>query len=210
MASFTNTTNTKAALDITSNNDDTRITNLIPQVGSLVERLMDRLGVFFQNGSDVDEYPVVRSSGSSRLFLARYPNAAITNLWVSEDVPRVYDATTLLTADEDYIVEPELGIVHRLGSLSWPTDVRAIKVEYDGGYTADAGGGPGGAAPFPAELERAVQMIIAAMLQKGKDRGYHLTGHEVGDGAVKGIRFDDVPDTAREILEAYRDTRQEF
>lgn len=201
MPDFTTLAATKTALGLGSaTGDESNINALIPQVTALAlgPDLMDRPG-FFQNGSDVTEYPSVVSAGT-RLFLDRYPNAVVTSIHVSTDAPRVYDATTILTADQDYIVNPETGVVHRIAS-TWPTDVRAVQVIYDGGYTV------GGAAPFPAELERAAQMIIAAMLQKGKDRIYHLTGTNLGDGQVTGIRFDDIPDTARAIFLGYRDRR---
>lgn len=207
MADFTSAANIKTALDITTTGDDARLAELVPQITALMELAMDRRGVFFKKGSADVYYPCLQEE-SDRLFLPRYPDVAITSIHVSLDLPRVYGADELLTANEDYLIEVDSGIVHRTGSRKWPVDPLAIQVVYDGGYTADAGGGPGGAKPFPAELERAAIMIAAAMLQKGKDRSYHITGHEIGDGEVRGIRFSDVPDTAQQILDMYRDTRQ--
>jgi hypothetical protein len=35
---------------------------------------------------------------------------------------------------------------------------------------------------------------------------YHLTSFSRGDGDATGVRFDDIPDNAREVLNRYRVT----
>ncbi len=192
---FTSLADVKTALTITQSGDDTNIDALRPQVDDLILQLMLR-PKFFENGSDVKEYPWVREK-TAAILLDRYPNGVITTIHESEDIPRVYDATTLLAAGTDYLLDADRGIVYKMAG-TWATAEQAVQVDYDGGYVD--------LAP-PDSLVRAAQMIIAAMLQKGKDRIYHATGTELGDGKLQGVRLEDVPDTAMTMILGYRDER---
>lgn len=189
---FTTLAAVKAALNITESGDDALISQLIPQVDDLFATLLGR-DIF--NAAGIVEYPVVRGVDTTMLFLRRWPEVVVNSLWVSTDYPRVFDATTLLTEDENYIVEPDTGIVHRVGDY-WTRSPRAIKVDYDGGYST-----------VPGDLARAAEEVISVKLQKGKGRLYHLMAQEVGSGEVRGIRFEDVPPNALAVLRSYREVR---
>jgi hypothetical protein len=201
MANFTSTAKVKTFLDISGSGDDANLTAIVPAVSLVIESYCRRAGVMFQNGEDVTEYPRIDGVAATKLFLRRYPHAEVTSIHQSEDLPRVYDSTTVLTADEDYIVDDALGIVYRVDGSFWSTEPRAVRVVYDGGYTAS------GDDVYPSELELAANMICAAVLQKAKTRSYHATSFDVGDGGVGGIRFDDIPMSAREILDRYREAQ---
>ncbi len=196
MANLTTLVLTKTALNITSSSDDTNITALLPQVTDLILTAMLR-PKFFKNGSDVAEFPWQRER-TAALLLDRYPNGVVTTIHETQDTPRIYDATTLLVVGTDYLLDADRGIVYKMAG-TWATDEQAIKVTYDGGYTDES--------DAPKSLVRAAEMIIAAMLQKGKDRLYHATGTQLGEGKLQGVRWDDVPTTAKQIILSYRDER---
>jgi len=193
MADFTNLAKTKAALGISNTGLDAAITAMIPQVTRLIENILGR--TYFTTGSDTTEYPWIRNDGSTRLFLNLWPVVGtITSIHESQDNARVYDATTLLTVDTEYLLEPTNGIVYRVGGY-WPVGPRTVKVVYEGGVAADA---------HHAELERAAQEILAAKVAKGTNRMYHLTQSEVSEGIVTGITKEDVPQSAREMIMSHR------
>ncbi|MEE8473562.1 MAG: hypothetical protein V3S82_10385 [Dehalococcoidia bacterium] len=196
MADFNIRADVKTLLNITSTGDDAHIDLLIPQVTAQIESMLGR--PYFLNGGDVTEYPRVRASQSHRLFLLRWPIEGVkpTSVHVSLDVPRVYDATTLLVKGEEYMIDPEEGVLVRIGAF-WPQAINAIQVIYDGGITDQT--------TASKDLVRAGTIMIAAMLQKGKDRLYHATQERLGDAELRGVRFDDVPQTAREIIRAHRE-----
>lgn len=196
---FTSAAAVKVALNLPgTSGDDGNIAALVPQATAWLLQEMDRPKFFksHSSGTPVDETTFVRvhEGGSAKLFLPRYPNVTITSLWLSTSVPRVYDATTLLTDGTHFLLDAETGIVHRVGG-DWPDDPLAVKVTYNGGYDT-----------VPAEMERAAQELIAFWLQKGKDRLYHLTGTQLGDGEVQGVRFD-APQTVIDACWRYRDLR---
>lgn len=196
---FTSAAAVKVALNLPSTSgDDANIAALVPQATAWLLREMDR-PKFFQNhtaGTATDETAFLRvhEGGSDRLFLPRYPAVTITSLWVSTTIPRVYDATTLLTDGTHYLLDADLGVVYRVGS-DWPDVPLAVKAVYNGGYAA-----------VPAEMERAAQELIAFWLQKGKNQLYHLTGTQLGDGQVEGVRYD-APQTVIDACWRYRDLR---
>ncbi len=196
MADFVLLADVKTQLNITAAGDDAHLALLIPAISQQIESMMGR--PYFLNGGDVTEYPRVRASESHRLFLLRWPieSGKPTSVHVSLALPRVYDATTLLVEGEDYMVDEDEGVLERMGSF-WPRAAKAVQVIYDGGIINQAA--------VPKDLAQAATIMISAALQKGKDRIYHATQERLGDGELRGIRFDDVPQTAREIIRAYRE-----
>ena len=191
---FTTLALTKVALKISDDGDDALITPLILLVTGVMTDIMDRPG-FFENGSDVVEFPDVVAPRTTVLFVNRYPGTDVTSMHESEDVPRTYTSATQLVEDTDFIVDADQGIIHRLNGY-WSSEVRAVRINYDGGYADET--------TVPRSLVTAAHMIISAVLQKQKSRMYHLTKSEVGEGLIEGIRREDIPDTAREILGTHR------
>lgn len=197
MADFSLLADVKTALNMGSGTgDDALLGKLIPEVTETILTMLGR--PYFLNGSDVTEYPRLRASESAKLFLLRWPieTGKPTAVHVSLDLPRVYDASTILTVDENYMVDEEEGVLHRIGAF-WPESPKAIRVIYDGGKTNQLAASK--------DLVRASNIIIAAMMQKAKDRIYHATQERLGDGELRGVRFDDIPQTAREIIMAHRE-----
>lgn len=109
---------------------------------------------------------------SAMLTLRRYPVSAVTSIHVSTDLPRVYDSTTLLTADEEYLVDTQAGIVERPSGV-WPKGANAVKVVYTAGEDA------------PTEISRAT-MLLAAYWFRTR-RGGAFESVSMPDGSVTGI-----------------------
>lgn len=176
----------KSAFDIDGDAQDARISALISSVQALVER---RFGLTIDSGSGSDDY---NGSGTDVLLLRRVPLVAVTTVHSSTDLPRVYDATTLLTANEDYIVDLDNAILYRTDGLAFPRGAKTVRVANSFGY-----------ASIPADLERAAMETINVKLQKAIDKLYHLTSESRGEGSIAGIRWEDVPPDARDVFESY-------
>lgn len=179
----------KTALGITGNAEDARIDALLVSVTVFAETYCGRQ--FFD--ATYTWFAPVRNTGISELRPPNTPVAAVTSIHVSTSIPRVYGSAELLVADTDYIVDGDE--IHRIGAC-WPAGIRTVRVVYDGGY-----------AVIPSDLQRAAEEIIAAKLFKARDHQYHFTSFTRDDGGLAGIRFDDMPDNARMVLDFYRSWR---
>lgn len=188
---LTTRANVKTALDISGTQDDDRIDALLAQVTDEIQTYCDRT---FALGSGLTEYPEVRGYPLGSVILVRTPVVSVTSLHFSDEWPCVYDSTTLLTEDTDYVVDSDSGVI-RFVCNKYPTGlpVRSVRVVYDGGYST-----------IPADLERAAIELIAAKLMKGKHASYHVTSRSAADGSISGIRFDDWTDAMRRVCDRYR------
>ena len=195
MPDFAVLADVKTAMGIDETGDDSNITALIPQVTALIETMLER--PYFDDTNAQTEFPEVKTGYSQAIFTDLWPINSITSLHESNAVPRVYGADELLVDGTDYLVDDPRGIIYRVGG-NWKWGLKTIQLIYKGGTTA---------ANVDKGLVRAAEMIIMAMLQKGKGRLYHATGDRIGDGEIRGVRFDDVPDTARELIMAHKERR---
>ena len=188
---LTTRANVKTALDISGTAQDDRIDALLAQVTDDIQSYCDRT---FALGSGLTEYPEVRGYPLHSVQLDRFPVVSVTSLHFSNEWPRVYDSTTLLTEGTDFVVDEDSGLV-RFVCSKYPTGLaaRAVKVVYDGGYST-----------IPADLERAAIELIAVKLAKGANQSYHVTSRAAGDGSISGIRFDDWTDAMRRVCDRYR------
>jgi len=183
--------NVKTAFDYNTAEHDALIDALLPRVTSFAQTYCGRL--FFEQ--EVTEYPSLASACAATIFVRNYPIATVTSLHFSSDVPRVYDATTLLVDGTDYLIDEHSQRVEFVTPryVYGASLLRAVRIIYVGGY-----------AIIPDDLARAAEEIIGDKVEKGKGRLYHLTGQNRSDGSLAGIRFDDIPDNARETLDFYR------
>lgn len=191
MVAITTQAKVKAAFNISVADKDALITELIAQVGAWVASYTGRNF----DGENVTELTQSPGHGATELVLNKFPTSSVTSVHVSCDVPRVYDATTLLTAGEDYLVDSDAGILHRVDGSAWPTPPQSVRVIY---VVAFAGGA------VPGDVERAAIEVIGVKLEKGWSNAYHITSKDLGDGGLMGIRFDDIPPSAREVFDRYR------
>jgi len=178
----------KAALDLTTTGDDARVTALIPQVQRLME---DEIGYLYDSVTGRTEYPLTRESSSVTLDVQ--PLTLLTSVHVSTDTPRVYDTTTALSLTSDVLWDARLRLLVRIDGGGFPAGPQVARVIYSAG-----------AAAWPAHLERAGIMVIAAMLQKAKTKSYHVSGVNLGEGSITLLTRADVPDEARRIMELER------
>lgn len=96
---------------------------------------------------------VERFDALSAFVVKRYPVESLS-LWF--DAQRVFDADTLLTVDQDYVLDAERGLVRMLSVPEFAPG--AMKVVVTGGYVS-AGTTPAeGQFAVPADLELAVLM----------------------------------------------------
>lgn len=135
---------------------------------------------------------------ASTLQLPRYPVQSIASVHVCLDLPRVWDASTLLDPTTDYTVDLSAGLLMRNDGSYWPFGesygLGCVRVVVAGGPSV-----------VPGHIERAVIEIIAVKAMKSRDNQYHLTSVQIPEiGAIQGIKWDDWPPHAREVLERER------
>ena len=194
---LTTRTNVKTALGITGTKFDSAIDALLAQVTDLVQTYCRR--TFAQ--ATYTEYYKAFGEGSTVLVLRQYPVDSVTSVHVSTELPRSYGSDELLTADEDYFLEDaDAGLLERVDGGVWPAKAKATKVVYVAGYST-----------IPGDLERAaIEIICMKMYKAGAGGGnllYPFQGISQGEGAVTGVRLNDIPPQTREVLDAYRDKR---
>jgi len=188
MANLTDLAAVRQALKMTGTGDDVRVTELLSVVDADIQGYCGR-DLF---SATLTEYFTAEGEGCDRLLVNEWPITSVTSVHVSTDLPRVYDSTTLLTADEDYITHLEAGVIDRVDNGIFPKNSRATKVIYVGGY-----------ATIPKDLEWAAIECISYHLQRSKHHLHHLTSINTDHGDLVGVRFN-IPDTARVILDRYR------
>lgn len=187
----------KTALDKTGSGQDSAI-NLLPAVVTHFAETFCGRPLLGKNSKT--EY--FDGRGHSELLLPRYPVTSVSSIRQSTDVPRVYDATTLIDSD-NYVLDADTGIVSRIDGGTFYAGAQAVQVLYSAGYFAD------GTYTIPKDLERACIMLASVLLEKGVAALYHVTGERIEEGgAVTGVRFEDLPPTAREIFNRYRDWKR--
>lgn len=185
--SLTTQANVKLLGGIGGTGDDARIDELILMVDARADGICNRV----LSQATFTEYPDI--PGVSGTFQLKNPpvTTPITSLHQSTDTPRVYDADSLLVEDTDFIIDPQSGLVYKVSS-SWSEKPRAIKVIYQGGY-----------ATIPKDLEQAAIETVLYNLPMAREKLYHVTGEEHGDGIIRGVRLQ-IPMTAQQVFEGYR------
>lgn len=183
--------NLKTAFGWSSSTDrDAKIDALLPQVTDLFQTYCNRQ--FVQ--ASVTEYPAPLSSVIQTIIVGRPPIASVTSLWVSTAIPRVYDSTTLLVNGTDYLTSEDGQWVELVSPRCvYGPPSRVVKITYVGGY-----------ATIPGDLERAAQEVIGVKIAKASGNLYHVMGVTAADGAMTGLRFDDVTPNAQAVMDAYR------
>lgn len=114
------------------------------------------------------------------LFLGDFPVASVTSIHESTDSPRVYDATTLLAADEYQLVASR-GMVRRVESSiprSWAVGHRTVQVIYTPGYEQ---------ASVPWDLKQVALFVAASVFQEGSRAGWGVSS--TSDAAGNVTRF---------------------
>lgn len=176
-------------LELQETADDNRLEEAINAASHLANTMTDRLlrsrsATLYLDGPDT---PVLQ--------LPNWPVGAITSIHESTDSPRVWDATTLVSAD-DYVVNLLTGEVH-LSTGAWnaiPQSIRFI------GYL---GYGYSGAA-IPGDLKRAVTQVAAKLWTTERDGLDGKTSAGGGPGGGVNLETTMLTPFAERVFELYR------
>lgn len=136
--------------------------------------------------SERTEYP---RGGARQIVLRAFPVQSITSIHECTDVPRVYDATTVLTTS-DYVADLDRGIIERVGT--WANGTRAIRVIYQGGP-----------ASVPADVNRAAVKLVAHWFQQRQFIG--ISSVAAPEGSTTRLETSGFPADVAALLGPYRD-----
>ena len=188
---LTDLTTVKTSLKINVADDDARITLLLPAVTKWVQNYTRRILI---SGTVTD---LKDGFGADSVVLRDYPVTAVSKVYSSVTVPRVYDATTEVAVDTGYVTDLSSGIVKRVDGGFFGCGPQTVKIAYTAGY-----------ATVPEDLARAAIEVIAIKLVKGKTQSYHLAGESRGDGSVTytadTVSRHDIPFHALQVFDFYR------
>lgn len=152
--------------------DDTILTECIAYAQTTIDEETGRS--FLQRAVSWD----LDGEGCSEVVLPDFP-VTLSAVYETTDVPRVYDSTTLLTADEDYVYDSESGIIYRLNGTfaSGVNTLRAV--------------GVAGSATVLVTVTWCC-IRIAGLYYRGRTAG-GLSGYSTGDGSVTRFDHDRLP-----------------
>lgn len=168
----------KSYIPVTGSGADARLELAINEASQWLENAANNH--FITRGART-EYHTVRPYQHS-IRLAYRPVISVTSVHETLTSPRTYDADALLTADTDYQLVAEQGLIRRLSSSepkSWLQGYRAIKVIYSYGY-ADI-------ASIPHDLQL-LALYVATVIYKEADDG-RWGKSSVTDGQGSVTRF---------------------
>ena len=119
----------KAYIGITSTNQDSVITTLIPQVSALVKNICRRTFLDY-----VDEYKVEVSKGSAtnRIVLHETPVMQVSSVEFSQDYGKTYDTLVEFT---DYVVDQDSDVIEVIATpyINY-IKTNAFRISYTAGY----------------------------------------------------------------------------
>lgn len=181
--------------------EDDRLEQAINAASAWLENKTERH--FITRGAST-EYHTLNSAVRHTINLAQSPVIALTSVHESTTTPRVYDATTLLTVDTEYVgvSTPERAVIRRLSNSElypWAVGYRAIKVVYQYGYENTT--------TVPDDLAFLCQ-YLAYSIYREADRGWHgMASVADAQGSVTRIGRH-LPPEMLSVLDGY--TRQVF
>lgn len=179
----------KADFDIPNSADDARLTDLITQISNRCANYCNRV---LERAVSRTEYHDAKRS----FVLALAP---VESLALYYDTARIFGSDTLLTANSEYVLTEESGLVRLFFDVAhWPG---AIKAVVTGGYVA-AGGTPGaGQAAIPDDLARAVMRQCVFEWKNRSEFGRQSIGMQ--GTSVSLAEFELLPEVKR-TLDSYR------
>jgi hypothetical protein len=208
----------KAYASLSGTNQDTQLENALNAATELVEQRADRQLV---SRGTLQEYHSLRHFLSTNreainrddrsryeIRTGEWPIISVTSVYESIPVPRIYDATTLLTASQYEIVKPK-GVIRRLetiGPWPWWPGHHAIQLNYAAGYQA-TDGTPAQAIPIPWDLKQAALFIAASIFKESNRQQWGVSSQSDALGNV--TRFMGyIPPSMADILASH--ARQDF
>lgn len=152
----------KLELRVTTNDNDALLAKIIDRVSDRFNGHFARTLVY--PDAAWTEFHTIREP-RVRLWLRDYPVLASPAIQVWEDQNRVFDASSLLTEDDDYVVDRERGVLTRVSGsdeILWEAGVRVVKVVYHAGYVDTSND----KANIPPRLQGAALQLIGLIYRE--------------------------------------------
>lgn len=183
------TAQVKSYLGDMSADDDTDIDSLCTQVTKFVQNYCRQ--TFTE--TTVTEY---HGGGGREIVLKETPVQSVTSVHESTDIPRVYGASQLLTADTDYLLDDDYAILWR-HSRKWLSGPRTVKVVYVAGYSS-----------IPADLNLCAVRMVAILWHQRKRLGH--SSLSMGESSSGFYDWREWPHDVQDTLDYYRDVARNY
>ena len=188
---FVSLDNVKKSLDLSDaqfDNDDV----LNRMIESTTKRFQTYMGRDLAIGSHTEYF----NGGSDVFVLKNMPVTVVTSIHHSLDMPRVYDASTLVDSD-DYDLTQSNGFLTMLtGELS--SGFKSVQILYDGGYAVSNSN----IIAVPDPLKQATLDQMMFFFQRRKSIGQ--TTQTFGDGSTTSDQQWDLLPGVKKVLNNYR------
>jgi len=146
----------KAYVGITSTNQDTAISNIVPKVSDFVKNYCRRTFIDYVT---VPKVEIASGGYGSSLFMSEYPLIAVASFQASVDYGQTY---TTLVEFTDYVVDKETGTLLSLNEYGFLKYINGYKITYTAGYQE-----------LPGDLKLAVLDLVTYYLKS--DMTIHST-----------------------------------
>lgn len=171
---------------------DDELQSYIDAASTTAERVANR------KLSAADYVEVYSGPGKRELLLAKWPILSVAEVKIASDGD--FDGTTAEDSDT-YEIDGSFGLLIRRSG--WSNGYRNIQVSYRAGYELPSTGGD---YTVPEDLERAVVEVIDWMRQRDLNQTIGIRTVVGADGLQTSYALD-VPMSARNVFEAYREVR---
>lgn len=182
----------KTMLGISGTGSDAELTLLLDGIQSRFDRHCNRTLAI--TASDTTEYA---DGGQGVVGLKRFPIVSITAIKEASD--RDFASADALTEDDDFVQDPDSGLVFRVGT--WLAGVRTVQIVYRGGYAAAGATLGTGETEMPDAIQRAALMQARYEWQNRLQLGSQQVA--ANGASVTGARAELLPEV-RQILDGYR------
>ena len=190
---LTDATELKLHLGISGTDDDDLLDAIIEAVSAQIETYCDRK---FKSEERTEYY---NGEGYEILALRCWPVSRSADFTIYDDlsVPRDYASGDALGTD-DYVIDYEMGLVHRQGAV-FSDGAESVKVVYTAGVGATT-------ATLPEDLRKAAVKLASAEYTQAKQRADGIQSEGIGPYRVVYDKSK-WPADVLAILDEYRDVR---
>jgi len=171
--------------------DRNMLSSLIDKVSLAIKKYTDR--VLVVQSTSTTEY--LSGNGTAKLILHDWPVNSFTSLKIRDgsDFSSLSYNTTL-TANTDYVVDYESGIIRAVGVGMWDDGYRKYQAIYKPGYAANA---------IPDDLKLGTLITIQSLWKKINTGMFSTTSQQIGD--INLVYSQELfPDEAKRLIDNYR------
>lgn len=173
----------KTFAQISSNQQDDRITQLIPMVSFFVKNYCNRKFVDYYNVEKTEYW----SDGGNFFFTDEQPIRSVTSVEVKFAPTSAYE---VLTADVDYSWDKAVDCIAALNEDGFPQFPNAVKIVYKGGYS-----------DIPEDLKLGVLDLITYYLKGESSPRKSLNSNQI---SVEYVTSADLPHHIKRVFDLYR------